>query len=111
MGTSDGPEGRSGHEAFAELGRDVRNGLQGIVGAIDLLLHTPLTAEQREYVGYVSSAAVELEHSVGRREAELRTLADIAASRAAGSVESILTVAREVLSMDVAFVSRFTGMR
>ncbi len=109
MGTSDRPGGRSGHEAFVELGRDVRNGLQGIFGAVSLLLGTSLTAEQREYVGYVSGAAEELENSVGRREAELSILADIAASRAADSVEHILAVAREVLGMDVSFVSRFTG--
>jgi GAF domain-containing protein len=109
MGMSDRPGGRSGHEAFVELGRDVRNGLQGIFGAVSLLLGTSLTAEQREYVGYVSGAAEELENSVGRREAELSILADIAASRAADSVEHILAVAREVLGMDVSFVSRFTG--
>ena len=109
MGTSDRPGGRSGHAAFAELGRDVRNSLQGIVGAVSLLLGTPLTAEQREYVAYVSSAAEELENSAGRHEAELNILADIASTRAADSVEHILVVAREVLGMDVSFVSRFTG--
>ena len=109
MATGDGPEGRSKHERVAELGRDVRNGLQGIVGAVSLLLETPLTAEQREYAGYVSSAAEELENSVGRREAELSILADIASTRAADSVEHILATAREVLGMDVSFVSRFTG--
>ena len=109
MRTSDRPEGRSGHEAFAELGRDVRNGLQGIFGAVSLLLGTSLTAEQREYVGYASQAAEELENSLGRTEAELSILADVASTRAADSVEHILTVAREVLGMDVSFVSRFAA--
>ncbi len=111
MGTSDRPEGRSGHEAFAELGRDVRNGLQAIVGVIDLLLDTPLTPEQREYVGYASRAAEALEAAMGRAETELTILANIATTRAADSVEDILTVAREVLGMDVAFVSKFTEDR
>lgn len=109
MGTGDGPEGRSGQEALAELGRDVRNGLQGVGGAVYLLLGTSLTAEQREYVDYASRAAKELEASVGRAEAEVNILADIAASRADDSVEHILAVAREVLGMDVSFVSRFTA--
>ena len=108
MGTSDRPGGRRGHEEFVELGRDVRNGLQGIFGAVELLLGTPLTAEQREYVGYASQAATELQASVGRTEAELSILANIASTRAADSVEHILAVARGVLGMDVSFVSRFT---
>lgn len=43
MKTSIEPGDRSGREAFAELGRDARNALQGILGAISLLLDTPLT--------------------------------------------------------------------
>lgn len=107
MATNNAPEDRGVQEALVELGRDVRNGLQGVGGAVELLLGTSLTAEQREYVGFASRAALELEASVGRREAELSILADVAASRAADSVEHILAVAREVLGMDVSFVSRF----
>lgn len=107
--TSKEPGGRGGQQALVELSRDVRTGLQGVDGAVELLLQTSLTAEQREYVGYASQAAGELENSLGRTEAELSILADIASTRAADSVEHILTVAREVLGMDVSFVSRFTA--
>jgi transcriptional regulator with GAF, ATPase, and Fis domain len=107
----DGVPKRSRHDSLVELGRDVRNGLQGIVGALDLILRTPLTAEQREYVGYASSAAEELEASVNRTEAELSLLADVASNRAADSMERILTLTREFLNMDVSFIARFEGNR
>ena len=111
METSAGLPARDGRETLTEFSRDVRNGLQGIGGAVSLLLQTSLTAEQREYVGYVSSAAEELERSCGRREMEMSVLADVASARTADSAEDILTAAREVLGMDVAFVSRFAGDR
>lgn len=100
---------RTREEPLTELTRDARNSLQGTLGAIELLADTSLTAEQREYVGYVSSAAEALMGAVVKSETELKILADIASNPASNSVERILAVARETLDMDVAFTSRFVG--
>ncbi len=62
---------RSKDDLLVELVRDARDALQSIVGAVDLLLGTPLTAEQREYTRYALSAAEDLEGSVARAEGGL----------------------------------------
>jgi GAF domain-containing protein len=109
--TNDGVPNRSRHDSLLELGRDVRNGLQGILGALDLLLETPLTAEQREYVGYASTGAEVLEASIKGTEAELSLLADVASNRAVDPMERILVLTREVLDMGVSYIARFEGNR
>jgi HD-GYP domain-containing protein (c-di-GMP phosphodiesterase class II) len=103
--------GSAGNESPTNFDAEVRTALQSIVGAAYLLHCTPLTAEQREYVDYVSSAAVVLEKAMTRATSELAELACIASNRSSTSVQKILATAREVLGMDVAFVSRFTEER
>jgi HD-GYP domain-containing protein (c-di-GMP phosphodiesterase class II) len=74
---------------------------------VNLLLDTPLTSEQREYAGYVSHAAADLNDTVVRTTTELTELAETASKRAPNPVERILTTIRETLGMDVSFVSQF----
>lgn len=106
-----GAVGRTRDGALAQLDAEGRTALQSIVGAVALLLTTPQTAEQREYVAYVSFAAKVLEGAVVRTTSELTNLARTASSSPANSVEQILSTVRETLGMDVSFVSRFTEDR
>jgi HD-GYP domain-containing protein (c-di-GMP phosphodiesterase class II) len=100
---------RNRDESLGNLDAEVWTALQSIDGAVYLLLHTtPLTAEQREYVTYVSRAAKHLEGAMIRTTTDLTELAGAASSRPPDSVKQILSTAREVLGMDVSFVSRFT---
>jgi response regulator RpfG family c-di-GMP phosphodiesterase len=100
--------GSAGGETSAKLDAEVRTALQSIVGVAYLLLDTPLTAEQRQYVDYISSAVEDLEGAMARVTSELTELANVASSSPPISVQKILATTREVLGMDVAFVSRFT---
>ncbi|HZG64854.1 MAG TPA: HD domain-containing phosphohydrolase [Rubrobacteraceae bacterium] len=95
-------------ESAVELAREVRTSLQSILGALDLLLSTPLTSEQHEYAVYISSAAQDLKDAVFKTTTELTKMADTASNREPNSMERILATARETLGMDVSFVSQFT---
>lgn len=95
-------------EPSVELTREVRTTLQSIVSAVDLLLSTPLTSEQHEYVAYILSAAQDLKDAVLKTTTDLPELADTASNREPNSIERILVIARETLGMDVSFVSQFT---
>jgi HD domain/GAF domain len=103
-----GPESRAGSASLAKLDAEVRIALQGIGGAVDLLLQTPLTTEQREYITHVSQAAEDLKDAAVRNSSKSKELADAASRRPSDSVVQILRTARESLGMDVSFVSRFT---
>jgi response regulator RpfG family c-di-GMP phosphodiesterase len=103
-----GPENRAGSASLAKLDAEVRTALQGIGGAVDLLLQTPLTTEQREYITRVSQAAESLKDAAVRNSSKSNELAGAAFRRPSDSVEQILRTARDSLGMDVSFVSRFT---
>jgi CheY-like chemotaxis protein len=47
-------------EFLASLNHEIRTPLSGVLGMVELLLETPLDAEQREYVGAVQQCAQEL---------------------------------------------------
>jgi signal transduction histidine kinase len=55
---------RDKDEFLIHLNRELRTSLQSIVSASDLLLHTSLTDEQREYVEMVLLAARDMERLV-----------------------------------------------
>ena len=67
-----GAAGSTRDESLTELTREVRITLQIILGAIDLLLDTPLTSEQREYAGYASRAAEDLKDAVVKTTTALK---------------------------------------
>lgn len=98
----------AGGESQANLDAEVRTALQSIVGGAYLLQSTPLTAEQRQYLDYISGAAENLEGAVAKVTSELAELAGVASRPSPASVQKILATAREVLGMEVAFASRIT---
>jgi hypothetical protein len=102
-----GAAGSTRFEPLVDLSRKVRTSLQSIFGALNLLLNTPLTSEQCEYIRNVSRAAEDFNETVVRTTNVLTELVDTASSRELNPIDCILANVRKTLGMEVAFFSRF----